>query len=495
MTFSGFQRSGVKSVFQFTVAGSPPLQSVYKRLWIPGLCTCLLLVGWVRPAVGDRDEQIDGPSKHQVQDSDATDARATFDDTRHITHSIRRWQRRHTADTAAEPARAFAEMVFAAQQAASRGDHDAAQQWYRKALQQRPDDKASWAALQNLVRGRSLQADTSQLELARNSLSDQFRTYETTRFIVLSDAERNWSRQQAERLERAWQEFTAFANQLDLRPHPLQHKLLCILFNDREMYHAFALAQDKVDQPWIAGYYSPRNRWIVFYHIDSNPDVAEARKQLATMREYLDDLADRVRSARRSGRHNEARALEARLREHQTHLRAEASRLDVFASNVSVATTVHEAVHQLSFETNVQSPNVDYPLWISEGIATAFETGSANQRFGPGDEYQPRQDTFRSLYEDKQLLPLRELLIIRRVCDEEDVAVIYAQSYALFRWLFQKRPDQLSDYLNLMRRQQHTQLDDADQLRLFEQAFGSVEALERQWLAFERNRTLRSPAR
>ena len=40
----------------------------------------------------------------------------------------------------------------------------------------------------------------------------------------------------------------------------------------------------------------------------------------------------------------------------------------------TLATNVHEAVHQLSFNTGLQVRLADNPLWFSEGMAMFFET-------------------------------------------------------------------------------------------------------------------------
>src|SRR5690349_23883131 len=47
-------------------------------------------------------------------------------------------------------------------------------------------------------------------------------------------------------------------------------------------------------------------------------------------------------------------------------------RLSKFPS--SVATVVHEAVHQLAFNTGLQVRYADNPMWVSEGLAMYFET-------------------------------------------------------------------------------------------------------------------------
>ena len=43
-------------------------------------------------------------------------------------------------------------------------------------------------------------------------------------------------------------------------------------------------------------------------------------------------------------------------------------------AELSVATIVHEATHQIAFNSGLQTRFADVPLWISEGIAVFFET-------------------------------------------------------------------------------------------------------------------------
>ena len=40
----------------------------------------------------------------------------------------------------------------------------------------------------------------------------------------------------------------------------------------------------------------------------------------------------------------------------------------------SVATIIHEATHQIAFNSGLQTRFADVPLWVSEGMAVFFET-------------------------------------------------------------------------------------------------------------------------
>ena len=211
---------------------------------------------------------------------------------------------------------------------------------------------------------------------------------------------------------------------------------MCVLFDDRDEYRSFADRHDDVKDPWIAGYYSPRHDRIVFYRGESNPSVEEARTKLAQMRKDAANLERRAARARREGRTQLAVTLTDQWRRYRQHLDDESGRIDDFARQVSTATIVHESVHQLMFHSGLQSPHISYPVWISEGIATAFETDQTNVAFGPDNEYAPRRDAFDELLESGRLIELRQLVTLSKIPNDDDVVhVVYHESYALVTWM------------------------------------------------------------
>lgn len=290
-----------------------------------------------------------------------------------------------------------------------------------------------YEALVRLRERQPLTKDSQPYRQTRNLLSGSFREYETRRFVVLSNADAQWSRTQAEYLERAHHQFMRFANRLNLRPLPLKHKLVCVLFEHQRDYRAFAAAHDDIHDPWIVGHYSPSHDRVVFFH------------------------------------------------------RSEEDQLDR-PSRAAIATTIHEAIHQLHFHTRIKSINVQYPLWICEGLATAFETDAPNQAFGPDHEYAPRRDRFQLLLKDDQLLPLRAIVAVTQLdANRQDtVAALYHQSYAFVTWANRFRTTQLRAYLNAMLQEPPGQVNEQRHLAIFQQAFGNIEAVEQQWLAHER---------
>ncbi|MHC5024206.1 MAG: DUF1570 domain-containing protein [Planctomycetota bacterium] len=339
------------------------------------------------------------------------------------------------------------------------------------------------------TRGAMLTRFSSAYRNTRSNLPDRFREHETRRFVILSDADERWTRTQAERLERAHHQFERFARRLGVKPEPLRHKLVCVLFQSRNDYRRFALEHDEVTDPRIAGYYAPRRDRVVFYHVESNPSLADARVRLDELRRQADDVGERLDDAVRRGNRRQADSLRQTLNQYRDHLEREQLRVDDFADRVSVTTTIHEAIHQLMFHTRLQSRQLQYPLWICEGLATSFETNSPSAAFGPDDDFAPRREQFREHLAAGDLLPLRKFVTLTSVPgdSEEPMSVIYHQSYALVTWMFRFRRGQLRSYLEIMADEPTGIPSSKRQLALFERAFGNVQTLENAWLRHERN--------
>jgi hypothetical protein len=354
----------------------------------------------------------------------------------------------------------------------------------REHLRGAPDDLHTYRTLTALAEGRPLTRSSAAYDTARAALPPRFVETQTSRYVILSDAEPARTAVMARHLERAHEQFRRFCRRLDLRPLPLRHKLLCVLFRDRADYRAFATEHDGVNAAWIAGYYAPRHDRVVFYDVRTNPSVSEARERLDQLGRRASRIDASARIAHQAGRSEEAASLREGARTFQRHITLERERVDAFTERVGAATTLHEAAHQLLFHTEVQSPRHHYPMWLSEGLAVAFESDRPDLPFGPDRAYEPRETRWGELVDVEQPWPLERLIPLLDAPESgEAIEMAYHQSYALVRWIESARPQQLRTLLMAYRRAPaHA---DIDHHALFEEAFGDVNALERAWLAHE----------
>ena len=280
---------------------------------------------------------------------------------------------------------------------------------------------------------RPLESDSQSYQTVRELLPLRFRKHETTHYVILSNAGRRRTRERGVLLERTYGQFQRYTGRLELRPHPLRHKLVCVLFRKRTDFAAFARDHDGVTATWCLGYYSPQHDWAVFFDVESERGA------------------------------------------------------DEFASARAVAATVHEAVHQLHYHTRILKTAVQYPLWSGEGLATAFETSTPDEPFGPEYDFQPRQERFSRLLEADRLMPLQLFVGLDQMPDgrRETVHTVYNQSYALASWLARERPGELRAYLIAMLKEPPGRPKPQRHLEMFEQAFGDVDVVEEAWLRRE----------
>jgi len=366
---------------------------------------------------------------------------------------------------------------------------DEADDVYRMILDDDPDHEGAYHELWHLSRARPRPKESKPYEVARAALGESFVEYETTRYVVLSDADPKWVRVQAERLERTYDRFIRFANGLGLRAQPLRHKLVAVVFGQQRDFAAFGRKDGNTRTGRIAGYYSPVEDRLVFYHVESEQNVAAARADLETMYAEADATRQASRRARNTGRREEGREMQRELDAQLEHLSEQERRLNDFARERSIAVTVHEAIHQLMFHTSVQARHVHHPAWLTEGLATAFETDAPRSPFGPGEEFAPRREGFWNLLDNDRLMPLRALVRVDQgglSRNPGHVAAVYLQGYALVTWMSRYRRAELRDYLRKLNAAGSGAIPPDRHEALFEEVFGDIDRLEEAWLRHEK---------
>jgi hypothetical protein len=142
-----------------------------------------------------------------------------------------------------------------------------------------------------------------------------------------------------------------------------------------------------------------------------------------------------------------------------------------------VATIVHEATHQIAFNTGLQTRFADIPLWLSEGLAVYFETPdlqSAKGWRGIGAVNASRLAKFREYRQTRPAGSLRTLIADdKRLRDARAALDAYAEAWALNYYLLQTHPREYLAYLQTLSAKQPLMWDDPEtRLREFQNAFG-----------------------
>ena len=158
---------------------------------------------------------------------------------------------------------------------------------------------------------------------------------------------------------------------------------------------------------------------------------------------------------------------------------------------LQVATVVHEAVHQLAFNSGLQIRMADNPLWLSEGLAMYFETTSSKSSMlwsRPGLVNPRHQPAFVKLVNGNSVSGGMNGLI------ESDSAFLnaaemgdaYAKSWALTHFLLREEKVGMQKFFDgVAKRKPMVGMTPAERIEEFQKAFGKMpDEMERELVSF-----------
>jgi hypothetical protein len=155
-----------------------------------------------------------------------------------------------------------------------------------------------------------------------------------------------------------------------------------------------------------------------------------------------------------------------------------------------VATILHEACHQIAFNTGLQRRLGDYPFWLSEGIATFFESPDFNSSSGWGGTGKINYFNLSNLRQYARIRPADSMMkllvqddLLRR---GETSTAAYAESWGLTYFLIKRKPKNFVEYLKLLRERLPGNPADAKQrLDDFRSCFGEdLDKLDKEFVRF-----------
>ena len=258
----------------------------------------------------------------------------------------------------------------------------------------------------------------------------------TKHYVVCYDTSRGYAQWCASLFERLHDAFVNFWRQAGLDLAGPQRPLVVVVFADRERYEAFAAGDLGAAADRVVGYYNLLSNRVTTFDLTGR-----------------DGPGGRGGSAGRAG-------------------------LEILASPEAtglVSTLIHEATHQMAFNSGLHRRLAPVPLWVSEGVAAYFETpdlASGRGWRGIGGVNRPRAERFLASARPGRLGPI--------VTDDgsfrhPDTALdAYAGGWALTAFLIQTRKADYVRYLEIIAAKPPLAEDSAEQRRAdFVAAFGA----------------------
>lgn len=309
----------------------------------------------------------------------------------------------------------------------------------------------------------------------------------TPHYLLVYDTPHAWADSRARLLEQTHETFYRTMRGAGFDPQPIDGRLVGVLFDEHRDYLAYGRDRDGIDVSSAGGYYSPRTNRIAMFNTQSSPQLAKHRRQIAELQRTLeraDRLADAAGQAGDASRAAHYRQLKIRAINKVSILRNQVQR---GAGLNNISQTIHEATHQLAFNSGVQSRIATNPFWLSEGLATNFETMSPAVPFGPGQDNRVRRRALRQAAKAGRLDALETF--VGRVelvdVDKNQRERLYAQAWGLFSFLFETQRATLQGYMQHVAAGQGGR-DAAALVADFESHFGTTRSVGnafRQWIS------------
>ena len=235
----------------------------------------------------------------------------------------------------------------------------------------------------------------------------------TKHYVICFDTSRAYAQWCGALFEKLHEAFANFWTQADFVLAEPPHPLIVVIFSDRQRYEAFASRDLGAAADRVVGYYNLLTNRVTTFDLTGS-SLLPGHSTTSPGRAGLEILGS-----------------------------PEAAGL--------VATLVHEATHQMAYNGGMHQRLAPVPLWISEGIATYFETpapGSGRGWQGIGQVNKPRLKKFLATYQPGALTAIIE-------GDEPFRAAAgaldaYAKAWALTAFLVQTRKPALVAYLRTL---------------------------------------------
>jgi Protein of unknown function (DUF1570) len=286
-------------------------------------------------------------------------------------------------------------------------------------------------------------APLSRDQLTRQMLAELpegFDVYATHHYLICYNTSREYAAWCGALFERLYKGFANYWSRKGIKLQEPEFPLVAVVFNSRKSYAEYARAELGEAAESIIGYYSLRTNRITMY-----------------------DLTGIEALRGEDGRRGSPAQINRML------ARPEAEQ--------SVATVIHEATHQIAFNSGLQRRFADVPLWVSEGIAVFFETPDLTSAKGwrtIGAVNHARLDQFRRYLAQRPSTSLKTLVADdKRIRDTRQALDAYAEAWALNYYLLHHHSREYVAYLQRLSQKKELLWDDPTaRLKEFQEFFG-----------------------
>lgn len=276
----------------------------------------------------------------------------------------------------------------------------------------------------------------------QEELGDGFIIVKTRHYILCSEANREYARWAGSLFERLLSAFDKLWRRRIPDLAEPRFPLCAIILKDKQRYQEFAVEESGSEVLDAFGYYSTLTNRMVMYDLTGGQTPRNPRELNRLLNQQINN----------------------------------------------VTTIVHEATHQVAFNTNIHTRLAPNPFWLVEGLAMFFETPDLSNPNGwrtVGALNTARLRDFHRFRQSRRKPgSLREIISQDdRLKDSETALDAYSEAWALSYYLIWARRDDYAAYLKaLAEKEMLSEQTEDERIALFEEHFGKIDEVEQAML-------------
>ena len=287
-----------------------------------------------------------------------------------------------------------------------------------------------------------------------------FKVYETKHYLLFYDTSEAFAKWTAQLYERLYDVFYNFWGSNGMTLTEPSTPLIAIIFANSKEYEQFCKSELGEAGSAIIGFYSMQTNRVNLFDLTGidqyNHNVSARVSDMAKIRNLL------------------AQPDSARL----------------------VATIVHEATHQLAYNSGLMIRYADMPRWVSEGVAMYFETPNLKSSSGwasLGKDNPARLRLIKKRLERRNPEAIKMMITDDSLFTNLEIAEeAYAEAWGLTWLLIKRNPKKFVQYMKIMSQKTPFVWDSAEErLDEFEKCFGSWVDINRSFINVMKSKRIR----
>lgn len=252
-------------------------------------------------------------------------------------------------------------------------------------------------------------------EELKGQLPTGFALRKTKHYLIVYNTSPAYAEWAGELFERLYRGFYNYWKQIyDIELEEPRFPLVAVVFRDQQSYIRFAQRFVGDSAKTMIGYYNMQTNRMVSYDLTGINGLANGANPQASNRKLIDQILTSPGAER------------------------------------TVATIVHEAVHQIAYNSGLQTRLADNPRWLSEGMAMYFESPDFKNKSGWSMGKVNRHNLLKFKQNFRQRKPDSLSTLIstdKRLLNSREAALAYPESWALTFFLMKTMKEEFRGYL------------------------------------------------